>query len=100
MLTQLSPHSLLKRAHFLPPFVRSALHGSIETGALEGTLEGSCSLEVQCVGQFESNEAYWQGRPVLTRPDLAAAVDLFAALRSLALPVDRGKAKAGNAAGL
>ena len=72
----------------------------METGTLEGTLEGSRSLEVQCVGHFESNDTYWQGRPVLTRPDLAAVVDLFAVLRSLALPVDCGKAKAGNAAGL
>ena len=48
-------------AHVMAPFVRSALHLRIETGTLEGTLEGSRSLEVQCVGHFEPNDTYCQG---------------------------------------
>ena len=48
-------------AHVMASFVRSALHLRIETGTLEGTLEGSRSLEVQCVGHLEPNATYVQG---------------------------------------
>ena len=61
MLTQPPPHSVLTMAHVMPPFVRSALHLRIETGTLEGMLEGSRSLEVQCVGHLEPNATYCQG---------------------------------------